>query len=158
MADSVREKILKNVETTLETITTDNGYNNTVSAVQRWNHAGNDVQSVTDGPVILILPGQEQKEMQPPTRATCRLMVDLAIFIYHDVIEDADKSTDELMSSILADVEKALMLDASRGGNAMDTNLQGSQPFEIEGGQPYAGIIVDLQLVFRHQLSDPTQP
>ena len=147
---TVRESILENIKTTLESITEANGYHNTIASVQRWRQSGNSLVNI---PCIVINAGQESKEPVPNPFTTCRFTVYLDIWTRQDESDLA--STDALLNSLLGDVEKALMIDVTRGDFAKDTNIRSNVMFETAEGQPHAGIIVELEIVYQHRQTDP---
>ena len=115
MADSIREKIRDNVMTTLATITTGNGYANTVTveARKQW---GNDP---ADQKLVLwqLDPTEDSdaplgdKQWEQPYAVLCF------------VVESETSSTaiDERINSLIADVQQVLMVDPHRGSLANDT-------------------------------------
>ena len=44
----------------------------------------------------------------------------------------------------------------ARAGNAVDTDVLGTTPFETTEAQPYAGIIMEVRVRYRHLRTDPT--
>ncbi|MFA5115804.1 MAG: hypothetical protein WC486_00810 [Candidatus Omnitrophota bacterium] len=147
---TVRESILENIKTALETITEAGGYHNTIASVQRWRQSGNSLVNI---PCIVINAGQETKEPVPNPFATCRFTVYLDIWTRQDESDPA--STDAILNSLLGDVEKALMIDVTRGDFAKDTNIRSNVMFETAEGQPHAGIIIELEIVYQHRQTDP---
>ncbi len=148
---TIRERILANIKTTLEAITIANGYDNTIASVQRWDKRGNPLRQV---PCIVVNAGQEEKQMSPNPYFTCRLSVYLDVWIRQ---EEADATaTDVILSGILGDIEKALMIDNTRGGFAIDTNIKSNVPFETVEGQPHAGLTIELEVLYQHTQSDPS--
>ena len=148
---TIRERILANIKTTLEAITAVNGYSNTIASVQRWDKRGNPLRLV---PCIVVNAGQEEKQMSPNPYFTCRLSVYLDVWIRQD---DADSTaTDVILSDMLGDIEKALMIDNTRGGFAIDTNIKSNVPFETVEGQPHAGLTIELEILYQHKQSDPS--
>ena len=148
---TIRERILANIKTTLEAITIVNGYVNTIASVQRWDKRGNPLRQV---PCIVVNAGQEEKQMSPNPYFTCRLSIYLDIWIRQD---EADATaTDVILSGILGDIEKALMIDNTRGGFAIDTNIKSNVPFETVEGQPHAGLTIELEVLYQHTQSDPS--
>lgn len=147
---TVRENILANIKTTLEGITKENQYNNDIASVQRWLQRGNSLKMI---PCIIITAGPESKNPAPNPLATCHLTVYLDIFFRQE--ETDANATDTLINSLLGDVEKALMVDNTRGGYAKDTNIQSNIPFETTEGQVNAGIVIELDIVYQHQLANP---
>ncbi|MCK4248680.1 MAG: hypothetical protein KAX15_02765 [Candidatus Omnitrophica bacterium] len=152
MATTVREKILENIETALGDIKIANGYENDIDSVQRWKQAGNSTKLV---PCIILSAGPEEKTPGDPL-ISCMFNVNVEVWIRHDE-ETVPGSTDTILNSLLGDVEKALAIDETRGGNATDTVITGNMPFETVEGQAYAGISVDVRIHYRHKRGDPTQ-
>lgn len=151
MALTIRENILEAIKTVLETITTGNGYANTIVSIQRWNKNGNSLLSV---PCIVINAGPEKKEPAPDPMTTCKLSVSLDLWIRQK--ETDTQSTDTILSSFLGDIEKALMADHTLSGNARDITIQNIFPFETVEGQPHSGLIIEMEVHYRHQRTDPT--
>lgn len=151
--ETVRERILDNLKTTLESITTANGYSFDFAAgqVERWSMHGN---GIVNTPAIVISPGDEEERDAPYPYEECLLHVYLDTFFSHS---DGDTTaTDTYLNRLQGDIKKSVLIDGTRGGNAIDTNVIGSTPFEIIEGQPYAGIIIELGIRYRHLRSDPT--
>ena len=148
---TIRERILANIKTTLDAITIINGYVNTIASVQRWDKRGNALRQV---PCIVVNAGQEEKQMSPNPYFTCRLSVYLDVWIRQD--EADSTATDIILSGILGDIEKALMIDNTRGGFAIDTNIKSNVPFETVEGQPHAGLTIELEVLYQHTQSDPS--
>lgn len=148
----VRENILENIKTTLETISIANGYANNIASVQRWKQGGNSKRQI---PTLIINAGPEDKEQEPNPLVTCRFLVNIDIWTRHDEATQPG-STDTYLNSLLGDIEKALMVDHTRGGNAQDTNISGNVPFETVEGQPFAGIIINVEILYRHKITDPS--
>ena len=151
--ETVRERILANIKTTLEGITITNGYNFdfTAETIQRWSMHGN---RLVDLPAVVISPGDEEEKSLPNNFEECVLSVYLDVFF---VTEENDAvSTDTYLNRLQGDMKKAILEDHTRGGEAIDTDVLGTTPFETTEGQPYAGIIMELGIRYRHLRSDPT--
>ena len=151
MGDTVREKIMQNIETTMDGISKANGYNNDIADVQRWRQGGNPRVNV---PCIVINCGPEEKEQSQEPLTTCMLIVNIDVWIRHDE-DDVPGSTDAILNSLLGDVEKALMVDITRGGYAVDTVSERNIPFAMDEGAPHAGITMDVGIHYRHKITDP---
>lgn len=151
MSESIRELILKNLKTTMQGITVANGYNYTIASVQRWESKGNNYAVV---PCIVINSGPEDKEEGPEPQMTCKFTVFIEATYRQD--DDSSESSDSIMSKLLADIEKALTVDITRGNYAENTKILGNIPFETIGGQPTFGIIVNIEILYRHKNTDPT--
>lgn len=147
---TVRESILENLKTTLEAISIANGYHNDIASVQRWRQSGNSLLNV---PCIVINAGPEEKTPEPNPFTTCRFTVYLDVWMRQDAADP--QPTDSLLNSLLGDIEKALMVDYTRGGFAKDTNIKSNVLFETLEGQPQAGIIIELEIIYQHKQDDP---
>jgi hypothetical protein len=151
MNTSIKEAILENIKTTLEAITvTKNGYNNTITSVQRWNKKGNDIRLI---PTIVINVGPESKEPGPDPQTTCKLSVNLDVWTRQD--DDATESSDTVLNSLDLDIEKALMADYTRGGYAEETSILSVVPFESAEGKLSFGLIIEVQILYKHKFTDP---
>lgn len=148
---AVRENILENIRTTLTGITIANGYENTLASVQRWRQDGNQTAEI---PFAIVKSLPENKTVGPNPMVTCRLTVWVLVATRQD--EDAVGSTETVLNSLTTDVEKALMVDVTRGGQARDTNILGIEPFDEVEGQPAAGVIIELEVNYQHLQTDPT--
>jgi hypothetical protein len=147
---TVRESILENLRTTLSGVTTASGYHNDIQSVQRWRQSGNSLLNV---PCIVINAGPEEKNPAPNPFVTCRLTVYLDIWTRQD---SADmQATDTILNSLLGDIEKAIMQDITRGGFGKDTNIKSNVLFETLEGQPQAGMVMELEIIYQHKQDDP---
>lgn len=151
--ETVRERIIANLKTSLEGIRTADGYNFdfTPETVQRWTMHGN---SLVNLPVIVISPGNEDEKALPNPLEECFLTVYLDAFFVTD--PDDPVSTDTYLNRLQGDIKKAVLTDPTRGGEAIDTDVLGTTPFETTDGQPYAGIILEIGIRYRHRRTDPT--
>ncbi len=149
---TIRENILENIKSTLETIRIANSYANDIASVQRWLQKGNTFRLI---PCIIINAGPEEIEQTPNPLVTCKLTIYLDVFIRQE--ETDTISTDALLNSLLGDIEKALMVDYTRGGFAENTNIKSNMTFEAVEGQPNAGIVVELEIIYQHLITDPEQ-
>ena len=120
MADTIREQIIDNIKTTLEGITIANGYVNTIQSVQRWEKSGNTLVNM---PCIIITPGPEEKRDLPGLIKECELTVYIDTYIIHDKVANPE-STDEMLNTLIGDIEKALMVDYQRGESGDDQDYE----------------------------------
>ena len=149
---TIREQILENIKSTLEAIRVANGYANDIASVQRWLQKGNTFRLI---PCIIINAGPEEIEQAPNPLVTCKFTVYLDVFVRQE--ETDTVSTDALLNSLLGDIEKALMVDYTRAGLAENTNIKSNMTFEAVEGQPNAGIVVELEIIYQHLITDPEQ-
>jgi hypothetical protein len=151
MSITIREYILENIKTTLQDITIAHEYNNTIASVQRYKSNGNPLLEV---PCIIISAAPENKDPSPSPFYTCKLTV--FIDIWTRQAETDPNSTDTILNSLLGDVEKALMMDITRGGYAIDTNFINNVPFDTVEGSAHIGITISIEIIYQHLISDPS--
>ena len=151
--ETIKERIMENLKESLEGIKQLDGFNFdfTPDTVQRWSMHGN---SMVDFPMVIIISGEEIEESVPDNFEECNLSVYLDIFFIHN--EDDVVSTDTYLNRLQGDIKKAILEDYSRGGLAIDTNVLGTVPFEATEGQNYSGIIIEIEIRYRHLRNDPT--
>lgn len=159
MADSVRELILKDVVTTLQGVTGAAGYANTLHSVQRFRQAG---QTLADVPLCVIMEGEDSVAFEGPlsgagSLTTRNLIVNLVLIVRQDDDTDPQPAT-EVMNSLLADVQKAMLGGArfQRGGHAIDTTEIGIGELDVEEGQPELVQTIAFRIQYRHRFDDPT--
>jgi hypothetical protein len=150
MSTTIRESILENIKTTLAAIVAGETYNNTIASVERYKSNGNDLINV---PCIIITAGPETKTPSPNPLYTCKLTVFIDIWNRQD--ETDTQATDTILDSLLGDIEKALMIDITRGGYAIDTNFLGNIPFDTVEGSPHIGITISVEIIYQHLWTDP---
>lgn len=151
MPTSVRESIIANIVTALGSVTTANGYSNTLASVQRFMQTGLAVATV---PTAVVNWDDERKSNGPVERAMCTLGVSVDVWAVHDQ-EAVSGSTATLVDSLAADVEKAVMTDPTRGGYARECEVVSVTPFRLAEGQPFVGATVSLTITYAHDLADP---
>ena len=149
MTLTVRENIFLNIESTLEAVTLANGYDNTIVSVQRWRLDGNPLLQV---PCVVISAGAEEKDPRPNPFMTCRLTVFIDIWARQDASDP--QPTDAILNSLIGDIEKAIYQDVTRGGYAKDTNIKSFVPFQTKSGQPMAGMIGEIEIIYQHKQGD----
>ena len=151
--ETVRERILQNIKTTIEGVTIANGYtfDFTPETVQRWSMHGNRMVNM---PMVVISPGDEDESSSPNPFEECLMSIFLDIFFVNN--EDDVIPTDTYLNRLQGDIKKAILVDSTRGGDAIDTDVLGTTPFETTEAQPYAGIIIEVRIRYRHLRNDPT--
>ena len=154
--ETIRERILEHIKRTLEQISIEAGYyfDFTEKTVQRWSMHGN---RMIDLPMVVISPGDEEETSLLNGFEECVMSVYLDVFFINSEGDDEEFSTDTYLSRLQGDIKKAILIDYTRGGNAIDTDIAGTTPFETTEGQHYAGIIVELKIRYRHKRDNPTE-
>jgi hypothetical protein len=154
MADSIREQITKAIAAKLATVTTANGYANTIASVQRFKQPG---QTAVNVPVVILLEGEEAAHDGPMGGngyTTKRLNYFLAVFTRIDSSSDS-RSADEVLNDILADLEQAVMASRTWSGLAIDTTPVSIGGIEAEDGQPEVGRTMQIEVLYRHREGVP---
>lgn len=153
MPDTVREAIFADLVTTLSAIAVAGGYDNDIASVQRWDMNGNNKADV---PAIIVNSGPEKSDDGKAYDLThCLLTVFLELWVRQNETESAATPTDKLLNSLLGDVKKALALDVTRGGIAVDTEITDVETFETIEGQQHSGLIITVEIEYRHKQTDP---
>ncbi len=154
--DSVVERIMQHLETTLKGVTVGNGYANTIHTVQRVKADGQE--SVT-GNGVHIIQGEDaikgvwlNGEHDLLSR---RLHVDLVIVAQSDV-DVGGRTADSIMNSLEADCRKAVQVDVSRGGLAVTTDEDQAGELDVQVGMPELRRVLGFAIRYRHRRTDPT--
>lgn len=132
MADSVRERIMQNIQAALEGITVANGFANTLNRVERLMQAGQTFAP----PMALVIEGNDDVIGQQPLGYVSReLMVGVVLSVQQD--QDVDsRSASTVMNSLVADVQKKMLEDHRRGDLAINTEEVGVSHIEVVEGLP----------------------
>lgn len=156
MADSVRERIMKNMHAALQTITVANGYASTLNAVERVLQQGQSSQP----PMAIVLEGDDDVQSDGPLAGNDGLVsrelhVGVVLIVQQETDIDA-RSASEVMNSLVADVQRKLQEDYRRGELALNTEETGVSPVQIEDGMPILSCTVAYRISYRHSRLDPT--
>ena len=151
MADSIKEKILKSVTEDLGIISMATGYSNDIQLVERWEQLGQNKASL---PAIFVHTGSEAKENRPSIVTHCKLVVYAVLWAIHDR-NAFPVPTDEYLNLFAADIEKALMVDEQRDQLAERTTVTDIDFFELQEGQAFVGVIVEMSIEYKHKRGDP---
>lgn len=154
MADSVREQIMKHVQTTLEGITVENGYANTLRSVQRFRQDGQELANL---PAAILIEGGDDVDLNGPLELTSRTMTVSVVLIQQQDTDVDAQSASELMNSLIADVQRAMQVDHRRGGVAIDTTESGIGDMNVDEGQPELVQTIGYRIAYRHLRNDPTE-
>ena len=146
MGVSNRETVLDSIKTTLESITTANGFNVTVAEVRRGAHTPD---SFNQFPALALLNVTREREDFTGKQALATLH--LRIFGYVKV--DAPGDYTEL-DKLLADVETALM---SRTYNSYRSEADVGTVQVYEGGahDPDGAFVMEATVEYEYEMTDP---
>jgi hypothetical protein len=156
MADSRRERIIKDLQTALEGVTVDNGYANTLNAVQRFSQQG---QNDSVKPYALIIEGEDSPETDSTKESygvTTRTM-EVAIVLAASLDPASDgRSGSEVMNGLMAESEKAIMIDRQRRDLAIKMTPPAWSAIVADEGQAELVVEGTVRITYRHRDNDPT--
>lgn len=157
MAESVRERIVQDVVTTLQGVTVANGYAHTLASVQRFHQAG---QLTADTPVCVVMEGDDTVEQDGPLAGgyglTSRTLVLSLVLIHQHDVEADHRSSAAVMAALVQDIQKAMQVDHRRGGLAINTEELGVGELDAQEGQPELMQTIGYRIRYRHSRIDPT--
>lgn len=145
---------MKHVQTTLEGITVENGYANTLRSVQRFRQDGQELANL---PAAILIEGGDDVDLNGPLELTSRTMTVSVVLIQQQDTDVDAQSASELMNSLIADVQRAMQVDHRRGGVAIDTTESGIGDMNVDEGQPELVQTIGYRIAYRHLRNDPTE-
>lgn len=145
---------MKHVQATLEGITVENGYANTLRSVQRFRQDGQELANL---PAAILIEGGDDVDLNGPLELTSRTMTVSVVLIQQQDTDVDAKSASELMNSLIADVQTAMQVDHRRGGVAIDTTESGIGDMNVDEGQPELVQTIGYRIAYRHLRNDPTE-
>lgn len=144
---------MKHIQATLEGITVEGGYANTLRSVQRFRQDGQELANL---PAAILIEGSDDVESSGPLELISRsLTVSVVLIQQQDTDQDA-RSASEIMNSLIADVQTAMQVDHRRGGVAIDTTESGIGEMNVEEGQPELVQSLGYRIAYRHHRTNPT--
>lgn len=152
MVTTIRELCIQNIETTLEGITTGNGYDNNIGTVDRNNINPLQLRAY---PAALIIPEFDDPETaiggaSAPFGKTTRTF-DVTIRLW---VRGA-KNPGQVLELFIGDAQKAMMSDLTRGGNALATREQGIGNVYSDEASMERGADLLFKVTYRHALTNP---
>ena len=151
MADSVRRLIIENLVTLIEGLTVANGYHyGWTNCFTRGRPSAGDIP----GPFCNLITGRESYETIACPKWVRSLPIRLVAI--HRAFEENDDEGEEVAENMLADLEKALVVDITRGGNATDTLLIANQLSTPLAVTPEVGCELEIEILYGTALGDPT--
>jgi hypothetical protein len=155
MSTPIIETIAANIKTTIDAITTDAGYNQTLIG-HRPRRVDFIDQNLDDKDVLIVQTDMESSdEERPITSAQWRQHFDIVAYIV-----DPDTSTETIdtrINQVAADIMKALMVDPNRGftdGSVVDTTIHKAAMLVDESGVT-TGVVLDISVLYRTKFNDP---
>lgn len=145
--DAIRDLILDEIEVVaLPGISVANGFWTTVRTVKSGHLSPLEYDPL---PMVGILPVQELPDHGAGvTRWT--LTVTLRLWIDADAPQPR-----KLLGRLIGDVQRRMLVDRARGGQAQDTRLGPVQFIYLIGTETIAGADVAFEIEYRTRLTDP---
>lgn len=147
----IEENIIAHVLLTLASITTGNGYYQTVKQIERKKSAG--LTKFVNFPAIDVLTGLTVKT-ETETQGYMENVISLSVAGW----TDDHINPDQALSYLAADIEKALRVDQQRGGLAISTYIhEVSRDFNDPDQSPSGMIDLRVDISYRHKSDNPYQ-
>jgi len=144
MTEPIIENISANIATTLAGVTVANGYHQTLT-VKRSRRS--DFEDIAENTYTAILIQEEETDRQGPYGLRDQAMnYSIAVLVLDD--DRTTDAIDTLKNRVRSDIEKALRVDPTRGGYAIDTVLKPPVNFTH-------GIAVQIEVWYRTNANNP---
>lgn len=138
--------IMDDIESAVSSVQIVNGYPLDVVKVSRRESVG-----MTDEmPAVYILEPVEEKVPGPNFFQTVTMKTKLRIYLVSD-----DEDPNEELALLTSAVEKAILVDTTRSGNAIDTIVTANTAVVAEDLR-VVGAELDVQVKYRHVYGDPS--
>jgi len=151
MTTPIIEDIAANLLTTINGVTTGNGYNQTV-VVKRPSRVDYDSEAAADDLEGLLYQTSQEILTSAMNRYTWRQGFDIVVFALNDY--GSATTIDTRLNQIAADVSKALRVDITRGGNAYQTDI-GAVAFAVADDGSISAVVLEITVDYRVLNSDP---
>lgn len=156
MADSVKERILQNLVTTLQAINGAPPYLTSLNnRVFRMGLEGFDAGA---HPFAVVAEPDEQyleeSAVSGQQIVPCFMTVNLAIWLHG--IPDGTVKLSKLLADALQDLQRAVLADRTRGGIAINTRVLSASSFVDHASEPNGLVEMVIQVHYRFMAADPT--
>lgn len=153
MASSVREAIVQDLVSALGAISRSNGYNTDLSGRVLREAVAPQRQAF---PAVYVAGISETKEIGPLASPPGWKRAELRVTLLCAVAQDGSNPLTDL-DLLLADVERAVETDPTRGGRALLTRVVAVRAGHTREELPAVIGEVDVSITYDHELGDPTQ-
>lgn len=144
----VIELITQNVVDTLAGVRVASGYHVDLIAERRVRSGNRE----RDGLAVVLQGDPEKVDDAPEGRVAWRQRYAVVCYVVES--ETSTRPIDQRINLTRSDVEKALMVDFTRGGNAYDTVIQEPELFDDPEGR-WDGVVVYFDVLYRTTHDDP---
>lgn len=149
MTTPIIEHIAANVATTIDGITTGAGYNQTLTARRPPRNDFKDTPP-TNG-LVLIKQSDTGREPDPTMSTAWKETFNLYAYVIES--DSVTTSIDIKNNQVRSDIEKAILVDVTRGGYAHETEIADIAEFVDDEG--FSGIAVIIEVKYRTVYGDP---
>lgn len=150
-ANSIRDDVLDNLKAALTGITAGADYHTTTTAVFGWRTPG--PQSGAGWPAHSVLDLAEAVTVKQGTGTLQERRLTVLIQSLGMVADGADP--DGYARNLLADVQKAIMVDPTRGGKAHTTSEGANRLMVDTPAAPFVVVELDVEITYRTRRGDP---
>lgn len=156
MADSIQEQIVKKMVLALQSVTTANGYANSLLSVQRRNQLGINLNAL---PTVQIIEGDCTtdllKSAYPHVRR--RMDIDLMVAVQQDETSDSadTRSGAEMLNSLIADIEWRFGASQNWDGLAIMTDPPSYPMTMIDATTPHLSHGMTFSVTYEHLRGNP---
>ena len=153
MAEPIIEQIAADLLETINGITTANGYQYTLTG-SRPVIDGYYAEAPKDMTFQLV---QGQEELLQGTSQLQEFVQPFTVIVITMNLETDTIPIDKKRNRVLADIRKAVMVDHTRGGLAIDTEWGQSSSFVNNDDFVFEGISAEIRVHYRTNYSNPYQ-
>jgi hypothetical protein len=150
MSTPIIEYISLNIYNAVAAVTKTNGYNYDIVPA-RANRL--DFESITPADLTAIIMQLDEEKPEYEALGSYEWIQPYSIFVIAVNADEAGGSIDTKINKVKADIQKKLMVDATRGGYAVDTILLPCIYFD--DGKGFSGICVNIVVHYRVDQDDP---
>jgi hypothetical protein len=148
-SDPVHERIMDHIVNTLESIMQVNGYKFNVAKVDRVK---TPPKKVSKFPYLIVGMNNEPEDYANDAQMFLTLSITIIAWIKsHNQADDC--------SAIIAEIKKALAIDPTRGGLALDTAVKDKRAtldkISFPTAQPYGRTELDVEVLYYHKKGNP---
>lgn len=136
----------------LAAIKENDGYNYTLEEVVTWG--ADDFPFTGRFPAAGFVFGNDSRSDRSGTLIrSIRRKFGIEMWVKASQSTRRELTLSKIYEAIVADLEKALYVDHTRGGNAVDTEIQESSP-AISEDKTLIGAMIQGEIIYRHQVGD----
>ena len=151
MATPIIEYIAANLLTTINSVTEDNGYNQTI-VVKRPSRVDYETEAAGDDLEGLVYQTSRELLTCAMNRYTWRQSFNIVVFALND--DGSAVTIDTRLNQIAEDISKALQVDITRGAYAYQTDI-GVVTFAIVDDGSLSAVMLEITVDYRVLKSDP---